>query len=68
MDDEELGKPPPLDPSMEDGAIAEPLPRPPVIGRVPGLAEPPPRPREWAAGAEPPPRPRERAVGAEQAS
>ena len=63
-----LGKPPTLDPSMEDGAIAAPLPTPPVVGRVPAAAELPPRPRERAVSAEPPPRPRERAVGAEKPS
>ena len=55
-----LGKPPTLDPSMEDGAVAAPLPTPPVVGRVPVAAELPPRPRERAVSAEPPPRPRER--------
>ena len=61
-----LGKPPTLDPSMEDGAVAAPLPTPPVVGRIPAAAELPPRPRERAVSAEPPPRPRERAVGAEK--
>jgi len=55
-----LGKPPTLDPSMEDGAVAAPLPTPPVVGRVPAAAELPPRPRERAVSAEPPPRLRER--------
>jgi len=34
-----LGKPPTLDPSMEDVAVAAPLPTPPVVGRVPAAAE-----------------------------
>jgi len=49
---EELGKPPPLDPSMEDGVVAAPMPTPPVVGRVAGAAEPLPSPRERAVGAE----------------
>ena len=61
-----LGKPPTLDPSMKDGAIAAPLPTPPVVGRVPVAAELPPRQREGAVSAEPPPRPRERAIGVEK--
>ena len=51
-DSDELGKPPPLDPSMEDGAVAAPMPTPPVVGRVAGAAEPLPSPRERAVGAE----------------
>jgi hypothetical protein len=66
MDDEELGKPPPLDPSMEDGTVTVPMPTTPLVGRVAATAEPPPRPRERAVGAEPPPRLRERAVAAEK--
>ena len=66
MDEEELGKAPKLDPLMDDGAVAAPLPRPPVVGRVVAAAEPPPRPRERAISIEPPPRPRERAVGTEK--
>jgi len=49
---EELGKPPPLDPSMEDGVVAAPMLTPPVVGRVAGAAEPLPSPRERAVGAE----------------
>ena len=45
-------KPPPLDPSMEDGVVAAPMPTPPVVGRVASAAEPLPSPRERAVGAE----------------
>jgi hypothetical protein len=64
MDNEELRKAPTLDPSMEDGAVAAPLLRPPMERAV--GAEPLPRPRERAVGAEPPPRPRERVARAEK--
>jgi hypothetical protein len=64
IDNEELGKAPTLHPSMEDGAVVAPLPRPPMEQAV--GAEPLPRPRERAVSAEPPPRPRERAAGAEK--
>lgn len=63
-----LGKPPTLDPSMEDGAVVVPLSTPPVVGRVPAAAELLPRPRERAVGAEKPPRPRVRAGAAAAAS
>ena len=66
MDNEELGKPPPPDPSMEDGAFTAPMPTPTVVGQVVAAAEPPPHPREWAVGAELPQRPRERAVSTEK--
>ena len=38
MYNDELGKPPPLDPSMEDGAVTAPMPTPPVDGRAAAAA------------------------------
>jgi len=44
MYNDELGKPPPLDPSMEDGAVTAPMPTPPLVGRTAAAADPPPSP------------------------
>lgn len=65
MDNEEMGKAPMLDLSIDNGTVTVPLPRPLMVGWVATAAEPPPRLREQAVSTEPTPWPRERAVSTE---